>query len=120
MQVLVLGRPGLERTTLRRFLESAGHQVGVCHAHRWGCVGMDGVCPLDDRAVDVAIAGVEASDRFDPQGIACVYRSRIPLITVGATDGDPVLRYATMAVDHVDATLLDSIERIRETTRSPE
>lgn len=120
MEVLVLGRPGLERTTLHRFLVAAGHEVSECHDRHWGCVGMDGVCPLDDRTIDVAIAGVEAGDRFDPQGIACVHRAQIALITVGATDHDPVLEYATMSVDRVDAGLLDSIEVVRASQRPSE
>ncbi len=120
MEVLVLGRPGLERTTLQRFLEAAGHEVCECHDRHWGCVGMDGVCPLDDRTIDVAVAGVEAGDRFDPQGIACVYRAQIALVTVGATERDPVLPYATIAVDRVDATLLDSIETIQTSRRTPQ
>lgn len=118
MEVLVLDRPGLERTTLQRFLEAAGHEVCECHDRHWGCVGMDDVCPLDDRTIDVAVAGVEAGDRFDPQGIACVYRAQIALVTVGATEHDPVLPYATIAVERVDATLLDSIETIRTSRRT--
>jgi hypothetical protein len=120
MEVLVLGRPGLERTTLHRFLAAAGHEVCVCHDRHWGCVGMDGVCPLDDRTINVAIAGVEAGDRFDPQGIACVYRAQIALVTVGATEHDPVLPYSTIAVERVDATLLDGIETIRTSRRTPQ
>lgn len=119
MEVLVLGRPGLERTTLRRFLEHAGHAISECHDRHWGCIGMDGVCPLDDRTIDVAIAGVEAGDRFDPQGVACVYRAGIALVTVGATEHDPVLPYVTIAVERADARLLDAIETIRIPRRSP-
>lgn len=118
MEVLVLGRPSLERTTLQRFLETSGHTVRLCHDRRWGCVGMDGPCPLEDHPIDVAVAGVEAGDRFDPQGIACAYRTEIPLVTVGATMHDPVLQYTTVAVDRVDSTLLESIDAIRAAART--
>jgi hypothetical protein len=58
--------------------------------------------------------------RFDPQGIACVYRAQIALVTVGATEHDPVLPYATIAVERVDTTLLDAIETIRTPRRPPD
>lgn len=113
MEVLIVGRPGLERSNLELFLVGAGHEVCFCHDGRWGCVGMDGTCPLDERAIDVATAHTEASDRFDPHGIACVYRADVALVAIGATNNDPVLQYATIAVDRVDDELLESIETIR-------
>ena len=113
MEMLVLGRPGLERTNLERWLVDAGHEVLVCHDGRWACVGMDGPCPLDVHTIDVAIAHAEASDRVDPHGIACAYRAGVALVTVGATRNDPVLEYATIAVDRADDELFESIETIR-------
>ncbi len=113
MEMLVLGRPSLERTNLERWLVDAGHEVLVCHDGSWSCVGMDGPCPLDERTIDMAIAHAEASDRFDPHGIACAHRAGIALVTVGATRNDPVLEYATIAVDRADDELFESIETIR-------
>ena len=113
MDVLVLGHLGSERMMLERFLADAGHEVAVCHDGSWGCVGMDGVCPLDERVIDVAVAAAEAGDRFDPHGIACAYRAGVPLVTVGATPNDPVLRYATAAVGRVDQELLDVLVDVR-------
>ena len=71
------------------------------------------VCPLDERMIDVAVAAAEAGDRFDPHGIACAYRAGVPLVTVGATPNDPVLRYATAAVGRVDQELLDVLVDVR-------
>ena len=119
MEMLVLGRPGLERSNLERCLVDAGHEVLVCHDGRWACVGMDDRCPLDERIIDMAIAHAEASDRFDPHGIACAYRADVVLVTVGATSNDPVLEYATIALDQADDELLGSIETIRATRPPP-
>lgn len=106
METLVLGRPGLERTRLEQILADANVTVTTCHDGTWGCVGLSGVCPLDGLTVDVAIAIPDPSDRFDPQGIACVARARIPIITVGATPNDPVLRYAVKNVPRVDRSIV--------------
>lgn len=113
MEILVLGRPGLERTNLERYLVDAGHELLVCHDGRWACIGMDGACPLDEHTIDTAIAHADASDRFDPHGIACAHRADVALVTVGATTNDPVLQYATIAVDRADDELIESIETIR-------
>lgn len=119
MEVLVLGRPGLERSNLDRWLVDTGHEVSVCHDGGWACVGMDGPCPLDQRTVDMAIVHADASDRFDPHGIACTHRAGVALITVGATPNDPVLGYATLAVDRADDELSKAIETIRISRRAP-
>lgn len=107
MQTLILGRPGAERARLERLLVDHGHEVSVCHERNWGCAGLDDACPLDGGPIDVAVAISEPSDRFDPQGIACMHRARIPLVTVGATINDRVLDYAVDNVAHVDAAILD-------------
>lgn len=109
MQALVLGRPGLERTRLRQLLCDAGLRVDECHDRNWGCVGMDGSCPLDVLTVDVAVAVSEPGDRFDAQGIACLHRARIPIVTVGATPQDPVLDYATVNVARVEPSIVSVI-----------
>jgi hypothetical protein len=109
MDALVLGRPGIERTRLEQLLAAADVTVTVCHDGRWGCVGMDGECPLDALDVDVAVAVADPSDRFDPQGIACVHRARIPIVAVGATEHDPVLEYATRHVPRADASVVDIV-----------
>jgi hypothetical protein len=102
MESLILGRPSAERTRVSRLLADAGYVVEVCHEQHWSCVGLDDHCPIDGRRVDVAVAVAEPSGRFDPQGITCVHRSRIPIVVVGATDGDPVLQYATTQVSNID------------------
>jgi hypothetical protein len=68
------------------------------------------MCPLDDNPVDVAVAVAEPGDRFDAQGLTCVHRARIPIVTVGARRDDPVLDFSTMNSPRVDATLLTAIE----------
>ncbi len=107
MQTLILGRPGAERARLERLLHEHGHEVSVCHERNWGCAGLDDACPLDGAPIDVAVAISEPSDRFDPQGIACMHRARIPLVTVGATINDRVLDYAVDNVAHVDEDILE-------------
>lgn len=109
MEALVLGRPGIERTRVERLLTDAQFSINACHDNSWGCVGMDAECPLDALSVDVAIAVAEAGDRFDAQGIACVHRARIPIVTIGATANDPVLQYATESVARADPSLLDVV-----------
>lgn len=110
MDSLVLGHPTAERSALETLLTDAGHNVTVCHDQHWGCVGLDGTCPLDERAVDVAIAVADPGDRFDAQGLTCVHRARIPIVTVGARRDDPVLDYVTVNSPRVDPTLLTAIE----------
>lgn len=109
MEALVLGRPGLERTRLHQMLTDAGHTVTICHDRDWGCVGMDGACPLDALTVDVAVAVAEPSGRFDAQGIACVHRARIPIVAIGAAADDPVRRYTSATADVVDETIVDVV-----------
>ena len=109
MDALVLGRPGLERSRLRKLLLDADFGVNVCHDRNWGCIGMEGPCPLDELSVDVAVAVSDPGDRFDTQGIACVHRARIPIVTIGATEGDPVLRYTTTNLTHVDASVIRAV-----------
>ncbi len=109
MQALVLGRPGLERSRARELLHDAGFDVEECHDRDWGCVGMDGDCPLDVLTVDVAVAVSEPGDRFDAQGIACLHRARVPIVTIGATAHDPVLGYATTNVAFVEPSIIPII-----------
>lgn len=106
----MLGRLGAERARLERMITDAGHTLGACHDRTWGCVGMDGRCPLDQDEVDVAVAVAEAGGRFDPQGIACAHRARIPIVAVGATPGDPVLDYVVVNVAHGDRSVLAAME----------
>jgi hypothetical protein len=110
MESLVLGHPSAERSALEALLSDAGHNVTICHDQHWGCVGLEGMCPLDDNPVDVAVAVAEPGDRFDAQGLTCVHRARIPIVTVGARRDDPVLDFSTMNSPRVDATLLTAIE----------
>lgn len=106
MEALVLGRPGIERTRLEQILDDANIRVTVCHDGTWGCAGLHDACPLDGLTADVAIAVPDPSDRFDPQGIACVFRARIPIITVGATANDPVLQYSAKNLARVDRAVV--------------
>lgn len=110
MDSLVLGHPSAERAALERLLADAGHDVTICHDQHWGCAGLEGECPLDGRPVDVAIAVAEPGDRFDAQGLTCVHRARIPIVTVGARPDDPVLDYATMNAPRIGPSLLTAIE----------
>lgn len=111
MHTLVLGRMGVERTQLEELVRDAGHAVGACHDDSWGCVGMDGACPLDTtEGVDVAVAVADPSGRFDVQGIACVHRARIPIVAVGATATDPVLDYVVTNLPHGDPSVLTAME----------
>lgn len=110
METLVLGRVGAERSRLERLLREDGHTVSACHDSTWGCVGMDGGCPLDESAIDVAVAVAEPDGRFDAQGVACLYRARIPIVAVGATPSDPVLAYVNANVPHGDTSVLVAME----------
>lgn len=110
MDALVLGRPSAERSALERLLAGAGHTVSTCHDHRWGCAGLEGACPLDGRSIDVAVAVAEPGDRFDAQGVTCAHRARIPIVTVGAQRGDPVLDYSTARAPGISPSLLETIE----------
>ncbi len=109
MHVLVLGRPSLERTKLTELLARADASVEICHDGSWGCTGMNRTCPLDRREVSVAVAVPEPSGRFDPQGVACAHRARIPIVTVGADENDPVLDFATKHVSHVDQSVVGAL-----------
>ncbi len=110
MRTMVLGRLGAERSRVELVIEQAGHVIDACHDRSWGCVGMDGVCPLDGHAIDVAVAVAEPGGRFDPQGIACAHRARIPIVAVGATEADPVLDYVVANVGHDDDTVVAALE----------
>lgn len=110
METLVLGRPSAERERLQQLLVDAGMRVNMCHAGDWGCVGMDDDCPIDLRSVDVAVAVAELGDRFDTQGIACTHRARIPIVTIGATASDPVLKYVRSSLPRVDERVIDAVE----------
>ncbi len=105
MEALILGRPGVERSRLEQLLADDGMTVRTCHDRAWGCVGMHDRCPLDDTTVEVAVAVAEPGDRFDPHGVACAHRARIPVVTVGATAGDPVLDFATFDHGRVDEAI---------------
>ena len=113
METVILGRQGVERRRLEDLLIAAGHGVRACHDRDWGCVGLDDDCPLERSRVDVAVIVSEPGGRFDTQGVACVHRARIPLVAVGASNGDPVLRHTTAHVGAVDTALLDTLERAR-------
>ena len=110
MRTLVLGVMGFERSRVERMVIDAGHVVHPCHDRNWGCIGMDGRCPLDDDPVDVAIAVAEPGGRFDPQGVACAHRARIPIVAVGATEADPVLDYVVTNVPHGDGLVIVAME----------
>jgi hypothetical protein len=99
---------------VQKLLDGAGERVDVCHDSDWGCVGMDGGCPLDEQDIDVAVAVAEPGVPFDAQGVACVYRARIPIVTIGARATDPVTEYATDNVGHVDD---ETVERIRRASQ---
>lgn len=114
MRTLVLGRPSARRIRLQKLLDGAGGHVDVCHDGDWGCVGMDGGCPLDEQDIDVAVAVAEPGAPFDAQGVACVYRARIPIVAVGARMSDPVREYATVNVDQVDD---ETVETIRQASQ---
>ncbi len=109
MRTLVLGVMGFERSRVGRMVIDAGHVVHTCHDRNWGCIGMDDRCPLDDP-VDVAIAVAEPGGRFDPQGVACAHRARIPIVAVGATEADPVLDYVVTNVPHGDGSIVVAME----------
>jgi hypothetical protein len=111
MQVLILGHPCAERTQLDDLLAAGGHDVNVCHELSWGCVGMDDACPLDATGVDVAVAIAEPGDRFDPQGIACLQRARVPLVTIGGVAHDRILEYASERLERVDESVFDALAR---------
>lgn len=111
MRVLVLGRPSAERRRVEKLLDGAGDVVDVCHDGDWGCVGIDDHCPLDGQGIDVAVAVAERGAEVDAQGVACVHRARIPLVTVGARAQDPVTTYSTAGVTRVDDDALDVIRR---------
>lgn len=101
---------GYERSRVERMVADAGHAVHPCHDRNWGCIGMEGECPLDADAVDVAVAVAEPGGRFDPQGVACAHRARIPIVAVGATPADPVLNYVHANVPHGDESVVVAIE----------
>lgn len=109
MELMLLGRPGAERTRLQQMLETAGHRVAACHERDWGCVGLDDRCPIDAGPIDVAVAIVEPGDRFDRQGVTCAHRARIPIVTVGATRDDPVLALAAANITSIGPSLLEAI-----------
>lgn len=106
----MLGRPGLESRRAQEVLRAAGHVIATCRDGRWGCAGLDDDCPLDEIDVDVAVAIAEPSDRFDPQGIACLHRARIPIVAIGATDDDPVRDFASVTVELLDADIVAAVE----------
>ncbi len=110
MDAILIGPQGVERDRVERIVTEAGHRVHRCHERAWGCVGLDDACPLDRCDVDVAIAVVGPGGRFDPQGIACAHRARIPIVTVGADRNDPACHYALVNVADVRGPLVEAIE----------
>lgn len=70
---------------------------------------MDDLCPLDGRDIDVAVAVAESGAPFDAQGIACAYRARIPIVTIGARANDPVNRFATANAARADDAAVEAI-----------
>lgn len=111
MRALLLGRPSARRIRVQKLLDEAGDRTDVCHDSDWGCAGLEGGCPLDDRDIDVAVAVAEPGVPFDAQGVACVHRARVPIVTVGARPSDPVTDYAVVNVSRVDD---DTLTAIRE------
>lgn len=109
MRVLVLGRPSAERIRLQKLLGGAGELIDVCDEGDWGCAGMDERCPLDGRDIDVAVVVAERGVPFDAQGVACVHRARIPLVSIGARAHDPVSAYSVSGVARVDDEALAAI-----------
>lgn len=107
MRTLLLGHRSAEQIRLQNLLVRNGHEVELCHDGDWGCVGLNGRCPLDDLDVDVAVAVAEPGVAFDAQGVTCVHRARIPLVTFGARSHDSVMPYATVNAIRVDEAALD-------------
>ncbi|MEL6891391.1 MAG: hypothetical protein AAFP84_07335 [Actinomycetota bacterium] len=112
METLILGRPGAERSELIELLTDAGMTVHACHEDAWGCAGLDDRCPLDARPLDAAIAVAPAGDALDPQGVACARRARLPVITVGGVDSDPILRLADAEVREVGPTIVELVRTV--------
>lgn len=110
MHVLLLGQRSAERIRVQRLLSDADATVDVCSDGDWVCSGMEGHCPLDGGDIDVAVAVASRGRRFDAQGIACVQRARIPIVTVGATASDPVLRFATESLARIDGRVIVAVE----------
>ena len=102
METLILGRPGAERTDLIRKLTDEGMSVHTCHDDAWGCAGLRDECPFDLTPVDAAVAIAPPGEALDPQGVACAQRARVPLVTVGGMEGDPVHRLADAELTAVD------------------
>lgn len=94
---------------MEKLLVGAGELLDTCHDRSWGCTGLDGRCPLDGHDIDVAVAVAEPGVAFDAQGVACVHRARIPLVTIGARPNDPVGEFATVNVARADETALPAI-----------
>ena len=109
MEAILIGPQGVERDRVEQVVTGAGHRVHRCHERAWGCVGLDDACALDGGEIDVAIAVAGPSGRFDPQGIACAHRARIPIVTVGADVADPACKYALVNVSDVNGPLLEAI-----------
>ena len=102
METLILGRPGAERTQLIRALTDEGVTVRTCHDGAWGCAGLHDECPLDDGPVDAAVAIAAPGEALEPQGVACAQRARVPIVTVGGVEGDPVHQLADVELSTVD------------------
>jgi hypothetical protein len=110
MEAILIGPQGVARDRAERVVTAAGHRVHRCHERAWGCVGLDDACALDVDEIDVAIAVAGSDGRFDPQGIACAHRARIPIVTVGADPADPACRYALVNVGDLDGAFVEAIE----------
>jgi hypothetical protein len=90
MRVLVVNPDGSDHTVDTAVLEAAGHTVVHCDddSRPHACKGTPGGpgCPLDGQGVDVAVAagnGPHAPMGVD--GVRCVVRHFVPLVTLGPT-----------------------------------
>jgi hypothetical protein len=110
MKILMLGRPGSERAAAAERLEADGHDVLLCRDHHWGCAGLEGTCPIDEAAVDVAVVTVEPDEPTDEQAVACAHRAHIPVVLVGAAPGDRLERHVNAAVAGPTGDLARALE----------
>ena len=97
-------------------LSEAGHTLRFCFPPgEAACVGIDGVCPLDN-GVDVAVASWTPAQ----VGAICAARAGVPVATVNGASAGLVDRLEN-TVDKGWAGMRDDIERrVGWTLRSPE
>jgi hypothetical protein len=110
MQILLLGRPGPDHRAAAKALAAAGYHTTSCFAGpaSWACVAADGPCPMD-RHTDVAVATRQPDGaRYDSQGVVCARRRRVPIVAIGADQGDPIWSLADVVVDEADQRLVEA------------